>query len=88
MNALNELTCLELVDLVTDYFEGALPEPQRVRFEGHLEKCRHCQRYIEQMRRTLGALGGLKAEEIPRHVRDELLKTFRGWKREGGAEQP
>ncbi len=68
---------------MTDYFEGALPPAERVRFETHLERCRHCQRYIVQMRHTVGALGELRAEHIPRHVRDELLKTFRGWKREG-----
>jgi len=83
VNPLNELTCLELVDLVTEYFEGALAVAQRARFEAHLEQCRHCRRYVEQLRRTISTLGELKAEEIPRHVRDELLKTFRGWKRRG-----
>ncbi len=83
MSTLSELTCLELVDLVTDYFEGALAPAQQARFETHLETCRHCRRYLEQIRRTVSTLGGLKAEAIPRRVRDELLKTFRGWKREG-----
>jgi anti-sigma factor RsiW len=79
---LNELTCLELVDLVTAYFEGALAESERRRFEAHLEACGHCQRYLQQMRRAIEALGELRAEAVPRHVRDELLRTFRGWKRE------
>lgn len=89
MNLPNDLTCLELVDLVTDYFEGALAEPDRLRFEVHLERCPHCHQYIEQMRHAMGALGELRAEAIPREVRDELLRQFRNWKREqrrsGGA---
>ena len=31
-----ELTCQQLVELVTDYLEGALSAPERARFEAHL----------------------------------------------------
>lgn len=81
MNGLNELTCLELVDLVTEYFEGTLGERERQRFEAHLETCRHCQLYLRQMRQTMSAAGELRAAEIPREAREALLMAFRNWKR-------
>ena len=36
MTTSRELTCQELVELVTDYLEGALPAAERARFEAHL----------------------------------------------------
>jgi anti-sigma factor RsiW len=47
------VTCQELVELVTDYFEGALDETDRDRFEAHLTVCPGCVHYVGQMRVTL-----------------------------------
>jgi len=44
------MTCRELVELVTEYFEGALDEAERERFEEHLAACPGCEHYVEQMR--------------------------------------
>ena len=77
----DELTCKELVELVTDYLEGALPPSERLRFEAHLAGCRHCRLYLEQMRQTIGALGTLTEESVPEPGREELLQLFRNWKR-------
>ena len=38
-----ELTCKELVELVTDYLENRLALPERLRFEEHLALCAGCQ---------------------------------------------
>src|SRR5947209_10781737 len=46
----DEMVCIELVELVTDYFEGALSEGDRRRFEEHLAACGPCVRYVEQLR--------------------------------------
>ncbi len=74
------MTCKELVDLITDYLEGALPEDKRARFENHLGLCAGCRNYLEQMRQTLHAAGRLSEESLPPLTRDKLLKAFRGWK--------
>ena len=37
-----ELTCREIVELVTDYLEGRMPLPERTRFEQHLVYCNGC----------------------------------------------
>jgi predicted anti-sigma-YlaC factor YlaD len=51
-----ELACRELVELVTDYFEGALQPADSARVEGHLARCLGCRRYLDQMRATIAAL--------------------------------
>ncbi len=77
-----ELTCREVVELVTDYLEGALSRVDRFRFEHHLAGCEGCTAYIEQMRAVIATAGTLREEELEQEVRDALLAAFRGW-REG-----
>lgn len=76
-----EITCRELVELVTDYFEGRLPDDDRVLFEAHLAACGHCVEYVAQMRRTIDVLGELSAEAIDPSREAALLAAFRGWRR-------
>ncbi len=75
------MSCKELVELVTEYLEGALPPPDHARFENHLAKCLGCAEYLEQMRLTLCLAGRLGAESLQPPVRERLLETFRDWKR-------
>jgi anti-sigma factor RsiW len=77
-----ELTCQELVELVTDYFEGALELPERARFEAHVAGCPGCDAYLAQMRTTLEVVGATAALESRPEV-SGLLEAFRGWKRSG-----
>jgi anti-sigma factor RsiW len=78
----NELTCQELVELVTDYLEGALPAREHARFERHIGGCPHCHTYVDQMRITIRTLGRLPEETVSPEARDALLDVFREWKRE------
>jgi anti-sigma factor RsiW len=77
---LHNLTCRELVELVTDYFEGALTPQERARFEQHASGCSYCQAYLEQMRQTIRLTGKLTEDQIAPQARDELLRAFRKWK--------
>ena len=77
----NELTCQELVELVTDYLEGSLSSGEQARFAAHLADCDYCVGYIEQMRLTIRALGRLSEDSIAPDVRERLLAQFRDWKR-------
>lgn len=81
MNEAMEITCQELVELVTAYLEGALPPPDRARFETHLGDCEHCKAYVEQMRLTIRLLGHLEEASLPLTVWERLLAAFRDWKR-------
>jgi anti-sigma factor RsiW len=73
------LTCRELVDLLTDHLEDALPPLERARVEEHLATCPDCRAYLEQMRTTIELLGRLREETVPPEMVDELLRAFRGW---------
>jgi len=74
-----ELTCQELVELVTEYLEGTLSPEDRVRFEAHLATCPGCRIYLEQMRQTIELLGRITEEMIPERAKEELLRAFRTW---------
>jgi anti-sigma factor RsiW len=74
------LACAELVELITDYLEGELPERVRRRFEGHLAACDGCDAYLEQMRRTISLTGRLREEDVPPELEERLLVAFAGWK--------
>jgi anti-sigma factor RsiW len=76
-----EMTCRELVELVTDYLEETLPSRDRMRLDAHLAECPYCEEYVAQMRRTVAALGRLPPETIDRAREQELLDAFRGWRR-------
>jgi anti-sigma factor RsiW len=78
----SELTCQELVELVTNYFEGALSARDRARFERHIDGCEHCTTYLDQMRITIRTLGRLPEETVSPVARDALLDAFHEWKRE------
>ena len=75
-----ELSCKELVELITEYLEGTLPAADRGRFEAHLSICPGCRTYLEQMRGVIASLGKLSEKNIPPQARDELLRVFRDWK--------
>jgi anti-sigma factor RsiW len=75
-----ELTCQELVELVTDYLEGALAPAERARFEAHLAGCPGCTRYVEQIRATI-AVAGRTRELEDRPDMAQLLAAFRDWRR-------
>jgi anti-sigma factor RsiW len=72
-----ELTCKELVELVTDYLDGALSPDTRRRFDGHLAGCPPCRIYLDQMRQTIRAAGQLTDDGLSQEALDALLAHFR-----------
>jgi anti-sigma factor RsiW len=78
-----DLSCAELVELVTEYLEGTLPPEHRVRFEEHLVDCDGCSNYVQQMRTTIRLTGRLSEVQLDSRMKDALLATFRNWKRPG-----
>ncbi len=74
------MPCRELVECITEYLEGTLPEPDRARFDEHLQACPNCTAYLDQMRTVLRLSGRLTDEEIPEPARADLLRVFREWK--------
>ena len=75
-----ELTCQELVELVTDYLEEVLLPEERARFERRLSICPGCVTYVEQLRQTIALTGALREEDVPPAARSAMLAQFANWK--------
>jgi hypothetical protein len=73
------VNCQEFVELVTEYFEGTLSEDETQRFEGHIEECFWCARYLDQMRVTIDTVGRIDEDSISPDAKDSLLDAFRDW---------
>ena len=77
------LACQEIVELVTDYLEGAMDAPLRASFDAHLAGCPHCTRYLEQMAATIRVAGSISAEDLSPEFRAGLLEAFREFRPQG-----
>jgi predicted anti-sigma-YlaC factor YlaD len=80
MKLSEELTCAELVELVTDYLENGMSSSDRERFEEHLMFCDGCDAYFDQVRRTISLSGRLREEDLPAELEERLLVAFQGWR--------
>jgi anti-sigma factor RsiW len=76
-----ELSCQEIVELVTDYLEGAMDDELRASFEAHLAGCPHCTHYLEQMEATISVAGTITAEALTPEFRAGLLEAFKDFPR-------
>ena len=79
-----EIRCVEFVEAVTDWMEGALGDDDRLALEEHLVICPHCTDYVAQLRLTANVLRARPVTEAPPPAaRAALLETFRQ-QRSGG----
>ncbi len=76
----DHITCQEVVELVNDYLDRALPPEEASLFEQHVNFCDGCDWYVGQLRTTVATVGHLTEEEIPDETREKLLTAFRDWK--------
>ena len=85
MNAPAPLSCRRLVELATDYLDGALPTAEEADLEAHLVICQGCRNYLQQMQRTIGLLGSLaESPAVAPAAREHLLAAFRAGQRGTG----
>lgn len=77
------MICRDVVELMTDYLEGALSPADVERFDAHIAGCDGCRAYLEQMKATMKLTGRLgSAEPIPEPLEAELTRAFRHWRSE------
>jgi predicted anti-sigma-YlaC factor YlaD len=82
----DQLTCREVVELVTNYVEGAMTAAERRRVDVHLAGCDGCTRFLEQMRRTVQLAGRVTEEDVsalPPETLGPLLVAFRAARDDG-----
>jgi anti-sigma factor RsiW len=77
-------SCQELVELVTEYLEGALSPADLRRFEEHIGGCDGCTRYLEEFRLTVELVGALTLDDVSPEAESELLAAFRSWHAQAG----
>jgi anti-sigma factor (TIGR02949 family) len=76
-----EFSCQEMIEVVTNYLDDALPPDEQQRFERHLSYCAGCNTYVDQIRETIRRTGMMPREEsLPPALREEILARFRNWK--------
>jgi anti-sigma factor RsiW len=76
------LTCQEIVEMVTNYLEGALGHAEQERFERHLRTCADCVAYVEQTRRAAATLGRVEPAAPDESTKAALLEAFRDFHRD------
>jgi hypothetical protein len=70
--------CNQIVELITDYLEDALPDDKRTTFELHLAYCAGCVTFLKQVRMQIESAPGLAGPmAIPDEIREPLLRLFR-----------
>jgi anti-sigma factor RsiW len=72
-----DLACQEIVELVTDYLEGAMDARLRGALEAHLAGCPHCTHYLEQIEATIRIAGRIQPEDLSPEFRAGLVEAFR-----------
>ncbi len=75
------LSCQELVELVTDYLEGALEAGDLRRFEEHIAGCGGCTRYLAQLRETIRVTGTIRTDDLSPEAERTLLAAFADWRK-------
>jgi anti-sigma factor RsiW len=77
-------SCQELVELVTDYLEGALTPGDLRRFEEHIAVCAACTEYLRQLREMIRLVGAITPDDLSPAAEAELLDLFASWKTGSG----
>jgi anti-sigma factor RsiW len=76
----DHVSCQDVVELVTDYLDKALPPDEAALFEQDINFCDGCIWYVEQIKATGAALGEIREGEISPATKDRLLTAFRNWR--------
>ena len=80
----DDLACIDLVNGVTEYLDGAMDDSQRARIERHLEVCDGCRAALDQFQAVIHLVGRLTPADVPRIdalTRDRLMATLRSARR-------
>jgi hypothetical protein len=78
-----DVSCSQIVELVTEYAEGGLSKKERDRFEEHIAFCTPCLTYLDQMRQTVAGIGEVKSDDLTPELQTSLVEAFRDWKGSG-----
>ena len=71
------LSCKEITEKANSYLDKELPFYTRMQVKLHLMMCVNCQRYLDQLRITISALGKMKKDSpVAEHVVDNIVNNL------------
>ncbi|MEU3922322.1 anti-sigma factor [Streptomyces sp. NPDC002659] len=73
------MNCIDFVELVTEFLDGALSSEDERRFIEHLAECPGCENYLDHFRQTIATTGELTPDNISPDARQQLLTAFKDW---------
>ena len=80
----HDMMCQELVEVLTEYLDGALGAHDRARLEAHLTVCDDCRVYVAEFQRTVTLTGRADNGTLAPSLREELRNVFRARSNESG----
>jgi len=78
------MTCQDVVQLITAYLDGDLPDHMRAHVDEHLDGCDGCRNVLAQWRTIIALAGRLTESDVDNTdeiTRDRLISTIRGLRR-------
>ena len=72
--------CRNVMERLTAYLDGGLPDGERDLIDAHLSECDGCDAALDQFRITIEVTGTLREDDVSSidpGVRDELVAAFR-----------
>jgi predicted anti-sigma-YlaC factor YlaD len=76
---MSEMDCVELVERVTDCLEEALAPEELMKLLDHLQICKGCDAYFNEVLVTLKVMSHLPAKPLPADLEQNLLAVYRDW---------
>jgi anti-sigma factor (TIGR02949 family) len=70
-------TCREVLALLTEYMDGALPSGPAADLTRHLEGCAACARFLDSLKTTRSAVNRLRCDQVPEEVHERLRAFLR-----------
>lgn len=77
METMNELTCAEMVEILSDYFEGVLGTDYMKLCAEHLANCEACEEYYRGLVYAIRIAGGMRAGAVTAPPMEQLTQLFR-----------
>lgn len=72
--------CVDVLELITEYLEGALPSSQAVLVDEHLSRCDGCRTILDQWQAVIDLAGRVTTDDfdaLSPSTRARLLASFR-----------
>ena len=76
------MTCRDVIEFLSDYYEGALPESERALFDAHLAECPDCVAYLKAYEQTV-RLEKHACDEPPGEMPASLVQAIMAARKRG-----